>query len=86
MLKKDFNLTTFSNKYRTEMFTTDDEGVTFKRLRGVQSATLNEDDILRAIDSERPVVVYYNLPNQVANRIDYYNCDEQKLLQAVLAS
>lgn len=73
-LKRDFNMAKFKSIIHYEMFTTLDLKE-YHRSKGAISAVLSKDDVDRAIDSGRPILVYHETTNHVADMLDYYNLD-----------
>ena len=49
------------------------------------SAVLSKDDVDRAIESGRPILVYHETSNHVADMLDYYNVDDAQAMQIVKA-
>ena len=81
-LKRDFNMAKFKSQIHYEMFTTLDLKE-YHRSKGAISAVLSKEDVDRAVDSGRPILVYHETTNHVADMLDYYNLDELKAMQLV---
>lgn len=83
-LRRDFNMTKFKSIIHYEMFTTLDLKE-YHRSKGAISAVLSKDDVDRAIESGRPILVYHETSNHVADMLDYYNVDDAQALKIVKA-
>ena len=83
-LRRDFNMTKFKSIIHYEMFTTLDLKE-YHRSKGAISAVLSKDDVDRAIESGRPILVYHETSNHVADMLDCYNLDEVQAMQVVKA-
>lgn len=83
-LRRDFNMTKFKSIIHYEMFTTLDLKE-YHRSKGAISAVLSKDDVDRAIESGRPILVYHETSNHVADMLDYYNVDDAQAMQIVKA-
>ena len=81
-LRRDFNMVKFKSIIHYEMFTTLEE---YHRSKGAISAVLSKDDVDRAIESGRPILVYHETSNHVADMLDYYNVDDAQAMQIVKA-
>ena len=57
----------------------------YHRSKGAISAVLSKDDVDRAIESGRPILVYHETSNHVADMLDYYNVDDAQAMQIVKA-
>ena len=74
-LRRDFNMTKFKSIIHYEMFTTLDLKE-YHRSKGAISAVLSKDDVDRAMESGRPILVYHETSNHVADMLDYYNVND----------
>lgn len=83
-LRRDFNMTKFKSIIHYEMFTTLDLKE-YHRSKGAISAVLSKDDVDRAIESGKPILVYHETSNHVADMLDYYNVDDAQAMQIVKA-
>lgn len=83
-LRRDFNMVKFKSIIHYEMFTTLDLKE-YHRSKGAISAVLSKDDVDRAIESGRPILVYHETSNHVADMLDYYNVDDAQAMQIVKA-
>lgn len=83
-LRRDFNMVKFKSIIHYEMFTTLDLKE-YHRSKGAISAVLSKDDVDRAIESGRPILVYHETSNHVADMLDYYNVDDVQAIQIVKA-
>lgn len=83
-LRRDFNMVKFKSIIHYEMFTTLDLKE-YHRSKGAISAVLSKDDVDRAIESGRPILVYHETSNHVADMLDYYNVDDVQAMQIVKA-
>lgn len=83
-LRRDFNMTKFKSIIHYEMFTTLDLKE-YHRSKGAMSAVLSKDDVDRAIESGRPILVYHETSNHVADMLDYYNVNDAQAMQIVKA-
>lgn len=83
-LRRDFNMTKFKSIIHYEMFTTLDLKE-YHRSKGAISAVLSKDDVDRAIESGRPILVYHETSNHVADMLDYYNVNDAQAMQIVKA-
>lgn len=83
-LRRDFNMTKFKSIIHYEMFTTLDLKE-YHRSKGAISAVLSKDDVDRAIESGRPILVYHETSNHVADMLDYYNANDAQAMQIVKA-
>lgn len=83
-LRRDFNMAKFKLIIHYEMFTTLDLKE-YHRSKGAISAVLSKDDVDRAIESGRPILVYHETSNHVADMLDYYNVDDAQAMQIVKA-
>lgn len=83
-LRRDFNMTKFKSIIHYEMFTTLDLKE-YHRSKGAISAVLSKDDVDRAIESGRPILVYHETSNHVADMLDYYNVDDAQAMKIVKA-
>lgn len=83
-LRRDFNMVKFKSIIHYEMFTTLDLKE-YHRSKGAMSAVLSKDDVDRAIESGRPILVYHETGNHVADMLDYYNVDDAQAMQIVKA-
>lgn len=83
-LRRDFNMTKFKSIIHYEMFTTLDLKE-YHRSKGAISAVLSKDDVDRAIESGRPILVYHETSNHVADMLDYYNVDNAQAMKIVKA-
>lgn len=83
-LRRDFNMTKFKSIIHYEMFTTLDLKE-YHRSKGAISAVLSKNDVDRAIESGRPILVYHETSNHVADMLDYYNVNDAQAMQIVKA-
>lgn len=83
-LRRDFNMTKFKSIIHYEMFTTLDLKE-YHRSKGAISAVLSKDDVDRAIVSGRPILVYHETSNHVADMLDYYNVNDAQAMKIVKA-
>lgn len=83
-LRRDFNMTKFKSIIHYEMFTTLDLKE-YHRSKGAISAVLSKEDVDRAIESGRPILVYHETSNHVADMLDYYNVNDAQAMQIVKA-
>lgn len=83
-LRRDFNMVKFKSIIHYEMFTTLDLKE-YHRSKGAISAVLSKDDVDRAIESGRPILVYHETSNHVADMLDYYNVNDAQAMQIVKA-
>ena len=83
-LRRDFNMAKFKSTIHYEMFTTLDLKE-YHRSKGAISAVLSKDDVDRAIESGRPILVYHETSNHVADMLDYYNVDDAQAMKIVKA-
>lgn len=83
-LRRDFNMTKFKSIIHYEMFTTLDLKE-YHRSKGAISAVLSKDDVDRAIESGRPILVYHETSNHVADMLDYYNVNDAQAMKIVKA-
>lgn len=81
-LRRDFNMSKFKSIIHHEMFTTLDLKE-YHRSKGAISAVLSKDDVDRAIESGRPILVYHETANHVADMLDYYNLSDAQAMQIV---
>ena len=83
-LRRDLNMAKFKSIIHYEMFTTLDLKE-YHRSKGAISAVLSKDDVDRAIESGRPILVYHETSNHVADMLDYYNVDDAQAMKIVKA-